>query len=167
MKTYLHNLIKIIILILLLVIIFLLGRCSVKHSSEPNLSSSDTVFIHSKDTITIKKDSIIEHTRTLQIIDTVIVKDTILLVENKLYQDSFSNIWFSGINAEIDSIRYFIPTDTVFITETVTNKRSRWTISVQTGVGAQYGLIHKQLDLGPYIGVGVSYNFQLKRASRN
>lgn len=158
MSHYLNNLIKIIIIISLLVIIFLLGRCSAKIVNELTKISSDTVFVHSTDTITIKKDSIVEHTRTLQIIDTVILKDTILLVENKLYQDSFSNIWFSGINASIDSIQYFIPTDTVFITETVTNKRSRWNLSIQTGIGANYDIIHKTVDVGPYIGIGVSYN---------
>ena len=42
-------------------------------------------------------------------------------------------------------------------------KPNYWTLSVQGGVGKQYGLINNKFDIGPYMGVGVSYNFRLKR----
>lgn len=42
-------------------------------------------------------------------------------------------------------------------------KPNYWTLSLQGGVGAQYGLINNKFDIGPYMGVGISYNFRLKR----
>ena len=42
-------------------------------------------------------------------------------------------------------------------------KPNYWTLSLQGGLGAQYGLINNKFDIGPYVGVGVSYNFRLKR----
>ena len=41
-------------------------------------------------------------------------------------------------------------------------KPNYWTLSLQGGMGAQYGLINNKFDIGPYMGVGVSYNFRLK-----
>ena len=38
-------------------------------------------------------------------------------------------------------------------------KQKKWGIGIQAGIGMQYGLIHKTFDVGPYIGVGISYNF--------
>lgn len=38
-------------------------------------------------------------------------------------------------------------------------KKKRWNVGVQVGFGAQYGIVHKTLDVGPYIGVGLSYGF--------
>ena len=40
-------------------------------------------------------------------------------------------------------------------------KPNYWTLSVQGGLGAQYGLIGNKFDIGPYLGVGVSYNFRI------
>lgn len=38
-------------------------------------------------------------------------------------------------------------------------KPKRWNVGVQLGIGFQYGLFRKQVDLGPYLGVGVSWGF--------
>ena len=38
-------------------------------------------------------------------------------------------------------------------------KKSRFGVGVQVGIGGQYGLLHKQFDVGPYVGIGLSYNF--------
>ena len=38
-------------------------------------------------------------------------------------------------------------------------KPKRWNIGIQAGFGATYGLVGKTLDVGPYIGVGISYGF--------
>lgn len=38
-------------------------------------------------------------------------------------------------------------------------KKKRWGVGVQVGIGGQYGLVHKQFDVGPYVGIGISYNF--------
>ena len=36
-------------------------------------------------------------------------------------------------------------------------KPSRWTFSVYGGFGAQYGLINKQIDVGPQVGAGIGF----------
>lgn len=36
-------------------------------------------------------------------------------------------------------------------------RKSRWGISAYGGVGVQYGLINKQIDLGPQVGIGITY----------
>jgi len=41
----------------------------------------------------------------------------------------------------------------------VKKKKTYWNVGAQVGIGAQYGLIHKQLDLGPYVGVGIAFGW--------
>ena len=36
-------------------------------------------------------------------------------------------------------------------------KPSRWTFSVYGGFGAQYGLINKQIDIGPQVSAGIGF----------
>lgn len=36
-------------------------------------------------------------------------------------------------------------------------KKDRFSIGIQFGFGAQYGLMHRQFDYGPYFGIGVEY----------
>jgi len=38
-------------------------------------------------------------------------------------------------------------------------KPKRWNIGFQMGLGFQYGMFNKSVDVGPYLGVGVSYGF--------
>lgn len=38
-------------------------------------------------------------------------------------------------------------------------KPKRWNIGFQVGFGFQCGLVNKTIDIGPYVGVGVSYGF--------
>lgn len=38
-------------------------------------------------------------------------------------------------------------------------KRQRWNLSLHAGMGVHYGLFGMKVDVGPYIGTGVSYNF--------
>lgn len=38
-------------------------------------------------------------------------------------------------------------------------KKKRWNLSLHGGIGVHYGLFGQTVDVGPYIGVGVSYNF--------
>lgn len=36
-------------------------------------------------------------------------------------------------------------------------KKDRFSVGIQFGFGAQYGLMHRQFDYGPYIGIGAEY----------
>lgn len=38
-------------------------------------------------------------------------------------------------------------------------KHKRWNFSMHGGIGVHYGLFGQQVDVGPYVGYGISYNF--------
>lgn len=80
-------------------------------------------------------------------------------MEQKHYSDSLYDAYVSGFKPSLDSLRIYQTTKVVTITEIVkVPEKKRWGIGVQAGMGVQYGTIHKQMDVGPYIGVGISYN---------
>lgn len=80
-------------------------------------------------------------------------------MEQKHYSDSLYDAYVSGYKPSLDSLRIYQTTKVVTITEIVkVPEKKRWGIGVQAGMGVQYGTIHKQMDVGPYIGVGISYN---------
>ena len=120
------------------------------------MTQNDTIIIKSIDTITIEKNSI--SYRDVIVLDTVFVRDTSLFVEQKVYEDSISTIYISGVNPELDSIQYKLSRDTVKIftetTNTISQKESFWhnRFTISAGVFAGYGLINKQADV--FIGVG-------------
>ena len=123
------------------------------------VTQNDTILIKSIDTITIEKTNI--SYRDVIILDTVFVKDTSLIVEQKVFSDSISTIYISGVNPELDYIEYRLPKDTVQIfiekVQTVKEKESFWhnRFVVSAGVFAGYGLINKQPDV--FVGVGCAF----------
>lgn len=117
---------------------------------------SDTTVIHTIDTLILTKKDII-YKETL-VLDTIYIKDTALVVEQKVFEDSISTIYISGVNPELDSIEYRLPKDTVQIftetTNTISQKESFWNnrFVISAGIFAGYGLINKQPDV--FLGVG-------------
>ena len=70
-------------------------------------------------------------------------------------EDGKLRMWISGYRPVLE--RYEIDWPTTIITETHKPKPKRWGIGVQAGYGA---VLHdKTVQLSPYIGIGVSYNF--------
>lgn len=120
------------------------------------MTKNDTIVIHSFDTITIENTEI--SYRDIIVLDTVYIKDTTLLVEQKVFEDSISTIYISGIEANLDSIYYRIPRDTVQIftetTNTISQKESFWhnRFTISAGVFCGYGLINRKADV--FLGVG-------------
>ena len=120
------------------------------------VENTDTIFVHTVDTVKVNKSEIIY--RDVHILDTIYIKDTALVVEQKVYEDTISTIYFKGINAEIDSIEYRLPKDTVHIftetTNTISQKESFWhnRFVVTAGVYAGYGLLNRKPDI--YVGLG-------------
>ena len=120
------------------------------------VTQNDTILIKSIDTITIEKNSI--SYRDIIVLDTVFVKDTTLVVEQKVFSDSISTIYISGVKPEIDSIEYRITKDTVQIytekVQTVKEKdnffKNRFVVTA--GVYAGYGLLNRKPDI--YVGLG-------------
>ena len=116
----------------------------------------DTTVIHSVDTLILTKKDIV-YKETI-VFDTIYIKDTALFVEQKVYEDTISTVYFQGINAEIDSIKYKLTKDTVHIytekIQTVKEKENFFKnrFVVTAGVYAGYGLLTKKPDI--YVGVG-------------
>lgn len=128
--------------IVLVIIAFLLGRCTYECPEPETIEKHDTMLIHSVDTVTVHKDSIVYKDRV--ILDTFIIRDTFLVSEQLTYEDSLSKIWVSGINPAIDSIVHYIPRDTVIINNDITHVvKKKWNF----GIG-----------VGGYVGAGVGYN---------
>lgn len=120
------------------------------------VTKNDTIVIKSIDTITIEKTKI--SYRDIIILDTLYISDTSLVVEQKVFEDSISTIYISGVNPELDSIEYRLPKDTVQIEiekiQTVKEKESFWhnRFTISAGVFCGYGLINRQPDV--FLGVG-------------
>ena len=134
------------------------------------ISQRDTVttVITIRDTITQYQPEYITKTvirrELVEVTDTVTINDTTYIslpVERKEYRDSNYFAVVTGIRPELEKISVFPKTQiiTETITQTVQSKTTRFGVGVQVGFGACYGLVGKQVDAGPYIGVGVSYNF--------
>ena len=109
------------------------------------------------DTFTITKEKIKYKERIK--LDTLFLHDTIFIKEQINYRDSFVSVWCSGYKPEIDSIHYTIPEKTIYVDKIVEvqKKESFWKnrFVITAGFSTQYGLVHKQWDVGPYVGVGI------------
>lgn len=147
--------------VLLAILSVVLLFSTVYYANNPQLeyetvTKYDTTYVHTFDTITVTKSDIV-YKNTI-VLDTVYLRDTIKLIEQKIYEDSLSTIFFHGIDCEIDSIEYRIPTDTVkftidntvYVQEKDNFWKNRFTISAGIFVG--YGLIHRQPDA--FVGIG-------------
>ena len=144
--------------IVLCVITFFCGRCGNKTVVDEEIVYHDTTYITHIDTV--KVDSIIYKTKIK--LDTLYVHDTLLIREQKEYEDSLSHIWISGIDAEIDSILYTMPEkETIIETEIIRtiHKKSGWTITIGPYIGVGAALNNNKVYLSPEIGVGVTIGY--------
>ena len=121
--------------------------------------------------------------------DTIWKYDTIKFEKSLIQPFDFSDKWriLSGnITLKDDTIGLNIKEDQVFFDYTIAiedgciyiksdnpyvkydyvtaiqeqqKKSKRWNIGFQTGFGLQYGMFNKTIDVGPYLGVGVSWGF--------
>ena len=147
-----------ILLVILSLVLFVL---TIYYANNPQIEyretvKNDTIIIKRIDTIKIEKNDIIY--RDVHILDTIYLRDTALFVEQKVFEDSISTIYISGVNTNLDSIEYRLPKDTVKIftekIQTVKEKESFWhnRFVVTAGVYAGYGLLTKKPDI--YVGLG-------------
>ena len=147
--------------VLLAILSVVLLFSTVYYATNPQIeyetvTKYDTTYVHTFDTITVTKSDIV-YKNTI-VLDTVYFRDTIKLLEKKIYEDSLSTIFFHGIDSDIDSIEYRIPTDTVKLTidNTVYVQpkdnfwKNRFTISAGIFVG--YGLTTHKPDV--FVGIG-------------
>ena len=122
--------------------------------------------------------------------DTIWKYDTIKFERSLIQPFDFSDKWriLSGnITLKDDTIGLNIKEDQVFFDYTIAiedgyiyiksdnpyvkydyvtaiqeqqKKPKHWNIGFQTGFGFQYGMFNKTIDVGPYLGVGVSWGFR-------
>ena len=147
--------------IVLSVVAVLFFCTTVYYATHPQIeyetvTKCDTTYVHTIDTVTVTKSDIVY--KNIIVLDTIYLRDTIKLIEQKIYKDTFSTIFFHGIDAELDSIEYRIPTDTVKLTidNTVYVQakdnfwKNRFTISA--GIFCGYGLTTHKPDV--FLGIG-------------
>ena len=89
-----------------------------------------------------------------------VVHDTTVVYlprEQKYYEEDEGRLrlWVSGYDPRLD--RYELDHIETVVTNTVTQKASRWGLSLVGGYGAAY--YDKRVILAPYIGIGLSYTF--------
>ena len=92
--------------------------------------------------------------------DTMMVHDTIYVYmdrEQVHWQDSLSDVYASGYDVQVDSVRHNIQTQVITKERDVIVKvKPKWSVGVHAGYGAFAN--NGQISASPYIGVGVSYN---------
>ena len=121
--------------------------------------------------------------------DTIWKYDSVLVVQSLVQPFQFNDKWrnLSGnITLENNTMGLNITEDQIFFNYTIAiedglvylmsdnpyvqynritavqetqKKPKRWNIGFQLGLGFQYGLFHETVDIGPYLGLGVSYGF--------
>ena len=131
----------------------------------------------------------IENTIERPSVDTLWKYDTVLVTQNLVQPFQFKDKWrnLSGnITLENNTMGLSILEDQTFFNYTIAiedglvylmsdnpyvqynritaiqesqKKPKRWNIGFQMGLGFQYGLFREKVDIGPYLGIGVSYGF--------
>lgn len=125
----------------------------------------DTAYISTRDTFYLTK----QIPELIEVIKRdIITKDTILITEQKTYQDTLCTkdndsilvaSTIQGINAQLLSTTVELKKQNQIITNTITIEKyikpKKIRITPQLGIG--YGLLNKNTDI--YLGIGLSYNF--------
>lgn len=125
---------------------------------EPNVEiHTDTLYIERIDTVLLPVEIWREIVRTDTVLLTTIKHDTVLVelpIEQRFYhKDSVADIWISGYNPKLDSLRIYREREIRY--QTITYKeKSRWGIGIQAGVGISAA----GMQPTPYLGLGISYN---------
>ena len=99
-----------------------------------------------------------------KVVETKIINDTVWIKDEPQKYEYNTDRYKLEINAtklygyNLDV--YNVDTTIIYqerLKETITVDKKNWKdyITFSVGVGVQYGLIHKQLDVGPYVGVGI------------
>jgi hypothetical protein len=156
------------------------------HSKELNDLYNDLNSMKRKNAqLAAKIDVLVENPAR----DTIWKYDSVLVVQSLVQPFQFNDKWrnLSGnITLENNTMGLNIKEDQVFFNYTIAvedglvylmsdnpyvkynritaiqetqKKPKRWNIGFQLGLGFQYGLFHEKVDIGPYLGLGVSYGF--------
>lgn len=121
----------------------------------------DTLVI--RDTLVSYKPISVVKTRTERIFlpaDTIRVHDTLMVLLDRdqiQWRDSLCEVYASGIQVGVDSVKHFTQSQVITREETIPQiKKTHWGVGVSAGYGAS--LRGDRVSLNPYIGIGISYN---------
>ena len=139
---------------------FLLVVCAIiihdRYFTPMAVDHKDTVVLTRIEVDTLYKIDTLFQTKLkvkeIKSIDTLIVKDTLLVREQKTYGDSLYTAWISGYDACLDSIRLYNKTSIVNTIKTKEIHVKTRDCPISFGVQAGYGY-----PCGAYIGIGISY----------
>lgn len=141
--------------IIALVIFTLVGR-KVPVSDVVVVSSTDTVFI--RDTVRLSVPEQVLKTVSLVRYDTLVLYDTVFVklpIESKEYRTDQFYALVEGYNPRLSYIEVY--PQTKIVTRQVSLPPSRFSHGVNLGGGVIYGT--KGLDLGFYVGYGLTFKF--------
>lgn len=147
---------------------YFVGNKPQKIEKTDTVTVTDTFW---KDTTIVEKELVPKYIVKKKV-DTVYSKegDTLqLITEQKRYDRSLVSekdtcdlqIYTSGINTSLDSLKWRLKTHTVTNTTTITKyieKKKKFLDKINIGVGVGYGLGLKNKEIEPFIGVTVNYN---------
>lgn len=145
------------VVVILFVIILLLSPQNANNEVKTAVYH-DTITIHD----TIEKTVTKIQYKEVKVIDTIYLTSSYygveLPIENKHYSDSLSDIWVSGYKPEIDSIKYHIPEQTIYIDKVVEiDKPKKWyedRFIITAGVYGGYSPLYNNFDV--IVGAGFS-----------
>ena len=149
-----------LIIILGVVIVCLILCPKTEEKEVKTVVLHDTTVVHDTVIKTIPKTQI--EYKYKEIKDTIFIDTSkiSLPIESKHYSDSLSDIWVSGYKPEIDSIKYHIPQQTIYIDKVVEveiEKPKKWyedRFIITAGVYGGYSPLYNNFDV--IVGAGFS-----------
>lgn len=131
-----------------------------------------------KDTVWMKPDTVFVNANNY-IIKTFNYSDDWLQMNSSLYGSDVDDLQLSIDYLNIDvplmlgltnNYKFWVKTDNPYVTFTniesavvdessIRPKKQHWNFGIHAGIGVHYGLFGQKVDVGPYVGAGVTYNF--------
>ena len=165
MSEFKQTLITCVAIITAAIFMFMAGQ---KHAQKrlilPQKERVDTLFVYEtklvEKPVFVEKKVVEKVPVPVPVSDTMIVHDTIYVYmdrEQVHWQDSLSDVYASGYDVQVDSVRHNIQTQVITKERDVIVKvKPKWSVGVHAGYGAFAN--NGQISASPYIGVGITYN---------
>ncbi len=153
------------VIVAALALSFMVGqRHAQKRLILPQKERVDTLVIHEtklvEKPVFVEKKVVEKVPVPVPVSDTMMVHDTIYVYmdrEQVHWQDSLSDVYASGYDVQVDSVRHNIQTQVITKERDVIVKvKPKWSVGVHAGYGAFAN--NGQISASPYIGVGLTYN---------
>lgn len=136
------------------------------HKSETIIEHRDTVYFPNPETALVLKDLTLLTSLNNKWIDvTYGIDKGLYSLDLRVYNEFDVTIgyektgWFKPTKSYVEVVNknpYTMTSDLKAYKKMIPQKR--WHMNMYGGFGGQYGLINKQIDFGPQIGIGVGYN---------